>query len=444
MSLVEQTAQTIAQYEMLEPEQRVLVALSGGADSVALLLVLRELGYPVYVYHLNHCLRGEESERDAEFVHSLCTKLHVSCTIEREDVQGYAQQLGESIETAARRLRYERLRRCAQEQGIERIATAHTADDNLETMLFHLARGTGAKGMTGIPPVRGNLIRPIFRAVRTEIEVYLETVGQTFVTDSSNLTLDYTRNRIRHAVVPVLRQINPQCAGAAARLAQQLRADDGALCTLAQQALARGKTQNGIALCAFDTFPAVQSRMLMQLLTEAGVPMQQVSARHIGLLTALLTSGDFRSCSLPAGFRAYREQDCLRVIYEPERLPIPLFDGFAARLWDTATKLTITRKKPNEVFPKTCDTFQVDCGTIKFGTLTARVMRSGDRLRLSGARGSRQLKRIFADRHIPPSVQARLAVLEDCQGIVAVQSVGIAYDRIPCGNDILEIRFEGL
>lgn len=212
MSLVEQTAQTIAQYEMLEPEQRVLVALSGGADSVALLLVLRELGYPVYVYHLNHCLRGEESERDAEFVHSLCTKLHVSCTIEREDVQGYAQQLGESIETAARRLRYERLRRCAQEQGIERIATAHTADDNLETMLFHLARGTGAKGMTGIPPVRGNLIRPIFRAVRTEIEVYLETVGQTFVTDSSNLTLDYTRNRIRHAVVPVLRQINPQCA----------------------------------------------------------------------------------------------------------------------------------------------------------------------------------------------------------------------------------------
>ncbi len=444
MSLTEQTAQTIAQYQMLKPEQKVLVALSGGADSVALLLVLRELGYSVYAYHLNHCLRGAESEHDAEFVHSLCRKLQIACTIEREAVQSYAQQVGESIETAARRLRYERLRQCAQKQGIERIATAHTADDNLETMLFHLARGTGAKGMAGIPPVRGNVIRPIFRAVRTEIESYLQAAGQSFVTDSSNLTLDYTRNRIRHAVVPVLRQINPQCAGAAARLAQQLREDDGALRMFAQQALVNGKTPQGITIDAFDTVPAVQSRMLMQLLTDAGVPMQQISARHIRLLTALLTAGDFRSCSLPAGFRAYREQNCLRIIHEPERPPIPLFDGFSARLWDTATKLTITRKKPDEVFPKTCDTFQVDCGTIKFGTLTARVMRSGDWLRLSEARGARQLKRIFADRHIPPSVQARLAVLEDCQGIIAVQSVGAAYDRIPCGNDILEIRFEGL
>ena len=121
-------------------------------------------------------------------------ELQIACTIEREAVQSYAQQVGESIETPARRLRYERLRQCAQKQGIERIATAHTADDNLETMLIHLARGTGAKGMAGIPPVRGNVIRPIFRAVRTEIESYLQAAGQSFVTDSSNLTLDYTRN----------------------------------------------------------------------------------------------------------------------------------------------------------------------------------------------------------------------------------------------------------
>lgn len=444
MSLVKQTAQTIAQYEMLELGQKVLVALSGGADSVALLLVLRELGYPVCAYHLNHCLRGAESERDAAFVHSLCTKLGVSCMIEREDVQAYAEQIGESIETAARKLRYERLIGYAEKEGIGRIATAHTADDNLETMLFHLARGTGAKGMTGIPPVRGNLIRPLWHAVRTEIESYLGALGQDFVTDSSNLTLDYTRNRIRHTVVPVLRQVNPHCADAATRLAEQLREDDTTLHTLAQQALMAGETPNGIALCAFDTFPAVQSRMLMQLLTQAGVPMQQVSARHIGLLTALLAPGDFRSCSLPGGFRAYREQGCLRILHEPERLPIPLFDGFSARLWDTATTLTITRKKPNEVFRKTCDTFLADCGTINFSTLRARVMTSGDRLRLAEARGFRQLKRIFADHHIPPSVQRGLAVLEDCRGIIAVQSVGVAYDRIPCGNDILEIRFEGL
>ncbi len=444
MSLIEQTAQTIAQYRMLEPEQPVLVALSGGADSVALLLVLRELGYPVCAYHLNHCLRGAESERDAEFVHRLCTELEIPCVIEREDVAAYADALGESIETAARKLRYARLAQCAAKQGTTRIATAHTADDNLETMLFHLARGTGTKGMTGIPPVRGQVIRPLRHAVRAEIEAYLQDRGQSFVTDSSNLTLAYTRNRIRHTVVPVLRQINPHCAGAASRLAEQLREDDRTLHALAEQALIAGKTPKGIRISVFDTFPAIRSRMLMQLLTRAGVPMQQVSARHISQLFTLLTPRAFGSSSLPGGFRAYQEQGCLHIAYEPERLPIPLFDGFCATLWDTSIKLTITRRKPNEVFRKTCDTFLADCGTINFGTLIARVAAPGDRLRLAQARGFRQLKRIFADRKVPPSMQTKLAVIADCQGIIAVQSVGVAYDRIPCGNDILEFRFEGL
>lgn len=444
MSLVKQTAQTIAQYDMLKSAQPVLVALSGGADSIALLLVLRELGYPVYAYHLNHCLRGAESERDAEFVHSLCIKLQIPCVIEREDVSAYAQETGESIETAARKLRYERLAQCAAKQGIQRIATAHTADDNLETMLFHLARGTGTKGMTGIPPVRGKMIRPLWHAVRTDIESYLEACAQMFVTDSSNLTVAYTRNRIRHMVVPVLRQINPDCAGAATRLAEQLREDDKTLHILAEQALEAGTCQQGIQISAFDTFQAVRSRMLMQLLTCAGVPMQQISARHIQQLTVLLTSRTPCSSSLPGGFRAYQEKGYLRIVHEPERPSIPLFEGFCAPLWDTAVKLTITRKKPHEVFRKRCDTFLTDCGTINSGTLTARVAAPKDRLRLPNARGFRQLKRIFADHKILPSVQADLAVIEDCQGIIAVQSVGVSYDRIPCGNDILEFRFEGL
>ena len=444
MSFVKQTAQTIAQYQMLESGQAVLVALSGGADSVALLLVLRELGYSVCAYHLNHCLREAESMRDENFVHSLCTSLQIPCYIEREDVNAYAQQIGQSVETAARKLRYERLRQCAAKHGITRIATAHTADDNLETMLFHLARGTATKGMTGIPPVRGQIVRPLWHTVRTEIEAHLQSCGQQFVTDSSNLTLDYTRNRIRHTVVPVLRQVNPHCAGAATRLSEQLREDDTALNHMAKKALAEGKTKNGVMLSAFDTFPAIRGRMMTQLLTCAGVPMQQISARHIKQMTDLLTSGGDRSCHLPAGFRAYREQGCLRVLYEPERPQIPLFDGFCASLWDTSTRLTIIRKKPEEVFRKTCDTFLADCGTINFGTLTARTAAPQDRLRLAETRGFRQLKRVFADRRIPPSMQDKLAVIADDRGIIAVQSVGVDLSRVPCGNDILEIHFEGL
>ena len=256
MNLEQQAARTIARYNMLSPGQPVLAALSGGADSVALVCVLRALGYPLRAYHLNHCLRGAESERDADFVRALCARLDIPLTLEREDAAAYAAGRHESIETAARALRYARLNRCAAQYGIARIATAHTADDNLETMLFHLARGTGTRGFAGIPPVRGAVIRPLWTATRAEIEQYLAESGQDFVVDSSNLSADYTRNRIRQRVVPVLRDINPNCAGAASRLAARLREDDETLCLLAEQALGQADTAAGVPLEAFCQPPA--------------------------------------------------------------------------------------------------------------------------------------------------------------------------------------------
>lgn len=443
MRLEQQAARLIARYHMLYPGERVLVALSGGADSVALLCVLRALGYPVHAYHLNHCLRGQESVRDQDFVCALCTRMGVEFTTECADVTQVAQTTHESVETAARRLRYERLTMCADRLNIEHIATAHTADDNLETMLFHLARGTGPRGMAGIPPVRGRIVRPLWMARRTEIEAYLSTLKQDFVIDSSNLTQDYTRNRIRHAIVPVLRAINPTCDMAAQRLSEQLRQDDAALQALAVQALAKGEQGVGIALSAFDTFEAVRGRMLMELLRRCGVPMQQVSARHIAQLEALFAPGADRSCSLPGGFAAYRENGCLKVLSQPVRHPIPLTEG-SVRLWDCETVLTVRRKKNGQDFHKTYDTFVADCGTIHFSTLTARMVAPGDRLWLEGARGARQLKRIFSDRGIPPSVRACLAVIADCYGIIAVQAIGVDQSRMPRGEDILEFRFEGL
>ena len=146
---------------MLETGENVLVALSGGADSTALLLSLRELGYPVRAFHLNHCLRGAESDRDEAFCRRLCEKLGVELTVERVDIAAAA---GDSaVEETARRIRYARLEHAA--HGAK-IAVAHNADDNLETMLFHLVRGTGAKGLTGIPPVRGRIIRPLIEVER--------------------------------------------------------------------------------------------------------------------------------------------------------------------------------------------------------------------------------------------------------------------------------------
>jgi len=200
--MLDTVKRTISDYMMLETSENVLVALSGGADSTALLLSLRELGYPVRAFHLNHCLRGAESDRDEAFCRRLCEKLGVELTVERVDIAAAA---GDSaVEETARRIRYARLEHAA--HGAK-IAVAHNADDNLETMLFHLVRGTGAKGLTGIPPVRGRIIRPLIAVERSEIEAFLRERGQDFVTDSTNADTVYTRNRLRQEVVPVLREL---------------------------------------------------------------------------------------------------------------------------------------------------------------------------------------------------------------------------------------------
>lgn len=222
--LLRAAADTIRRFAMLRPGERVLVALSGGADSVSLLLVLQKLGYEVRAFHLNHCLRGAESDRDEAFCRALCAERGVPLNVGRCDIAALSQ--GKAVEETARRERYRLLEQAA--EG-DKIATAHTADDNLETVLFHLVRGSGAKGVSGIPPVRGAVIRPLLFAERREIEAFLRENGQDYVTDSSNLSDDYTRNRLRHSVLPVLRGINEQAAQAALRLGEQLRQDEACL-----------------------------------------------------------------------------------------------------------------------------------------------------------------------------------------------------------------------
>ena len=240
--LLRSAADTIRRFAMLRPGERVLVALSGGADSVSLLLVLQKLGYEVRAFHLNHCLRGAESDRDEAFCRALCAERGVPLNVGRCDIAALSQ--GKAVEETARRERYRLLEQAA--EG-DKIATAHTADDKLETVLFHLVRGSGAKGVSGIPPVRGAVIRPLLFAERREIEAFLRENGQDYVTDSSNLSDDYTRNRLRHSVLPVLRGINEQAAQAALRLGEQLRQDEACLGGQAERCLQTALRADGFS-----------------------------------------------------------------------------------------------------------------------------------------------------------------------------------------------------
>ncbi|MDE5649348.1 MAG: tRNA lysidine(34) synthetase TilS, partial [Oscillospiraceae bacterium] len=208
--MIDKIINTIEIYSMIKKGDRITAALSGGADSVCLLLVLKELSesYNITVdaIHINHCIRGEESDRDEEFCRSLCTKLHIPITVIRTDVPSAAAGSKKSLEETARDIRYETFKKHAGKNG--KIATAHTLSDNAETVILNLARGTGLKGLCGIPPVRDNIIRPLIEITRQQVEDCLKEQNQGFVTDSTNLSNDYTRNRIRHNIIPELLKIN--------------------------------------------------------------------------------------------------------------------------------------------------------------------------------------------------------------------------------------------
>lgn len=203
----------IESQELFKPTDKLLVALSGGADSVAMLLCLNRLGYPLMAAHCNFHLRGEESERDMDFCIKLCHRLKIQLHINEFETEAYAHATHISIEMAARELRYTWFREMARIFELDRIAVAHHKDDNVETFLLNLIRGSGIAGLTGIKPVSYAylipVVRPLLDVSRHEILEYLKAIGQDYVTDSSNLTDDYTRNKIRLNLLPLMAEINP-------------------------------------------------------------------------------------------------------------------------------------------------------------------------------------------------------------------------------------------
>lgn len=232
---------TIEKFNLTNKSERLLAGLSGGADSVALLLCLYRLGYSVEAVHVNHQLRGEESLRDENFCVELCKKMNIPLTIKRIDVKSYCQVNNLSTEEGARILRY----KAFEEINADKICTAHNLNDCLETTLFNLARGSGLKGIASIPPKRSNIIRPLIECTRCEIEEFLGENNQTFVTDSTNLKADYSRNKIRLKIIPQFTEINGSLLKTYGSTLNNLRSDSEYLEELGREAFESSKTENG-------------------------------------------------------------------------------------------------------------------------------------------------------------------------------------------------------
>lgn len=294
----EEVFESVRGFKMTDNFANVAVALSGGADSVSLLRALAEsadlLGITVCACHLNHGLRGEESDRDEQFCKSLCEKLQIPIYTKRIDVAAH-QNKHEGTENAARRVRYAFFREIHERVGGV-VATAHTASDNTETVLLNLTRGTGLRGLCGIPPRREFIIRPLLKVTREDVERYLDSIGQDFTTDQTNLSLDYTRNKIRMNITPRLEEINPTFAQAVARMCGAAREDCEFLEELAERALAEAESGRGYDAAKINALPeAVKSRAVRKILEDGGI---EPSALRINTAKALLAqrSARFNPC----------------------------------------------------------------------------------------------------------------------------------------------------
>ena len=408
----------IRRYDMLRPGDRVTCAVSGGADSMALLFamyLLREkLQIDLHAAHYNHGLRGEESDRDEAFVRDFCSGYGIPFI--RGGGQVTAGKKG--LEAAARDARYAFL------QSLPgKLATAHTADDNAETVLMHMVRGTGLKGLGGITPVRGNVIRPMLSVTRQEVLDFLREYSLSYVTDSSNETDAFLRNRLRHHVMPLLQQENPRLAENMSAMALALRQDAQALEEMVGAELTVPRLK--------DMPPALQNRALTAFLKASGV--KEPERAHVELARSLLYSEKPSAMAqFPGGVTVRRSYDTLTVqhrmaAWEPVELPVPgCIELHGYRIQSGVTENAY----------KTTEHFTV-CPS---GPMYLRPRQAGDTMRLSG--GSKSLKKLFIDKKIPAQSRQQIPVLVDGKGVLAVCGIGANLDRI--SQTGVEIKIEKL
>ncbi len=423
--------------ELLPKGGRVLCAVSGGADSIYLLCRLSEMGYDVCAAHYNHGIRGAEADRDETFVRELCAGRGIPFVSERGDTPAFAKRMHLGMEEAARTLRYDFLERAADEMGAVIIATAHTADDNAETLLLNLARGTGLKGLCGIPPVRGRIIRPMLDVTRPEVEAYLHERSIPHVEDVTNRSDDYARNRVRHGAVPVLETVNPAFVRTAGQTAALLREDEAFLSSLAEQFVARYGDKN--------TVPAAE--LLAQPLPVASRVIRRMAGRELTCVhvqAALKTARDGGGTDVP-GLRIARTGD--RLVFGAEEAepikarPIPAPGEVFIPEADMRVICRLFTSLPQDVH-KSFNIFYFNyeniCGSI---TVTARM--PGDSFRPAGRGCTKTLHRLFQELGIPRWERTRVPVLRDEAGIMGVYGVGPAERACARPGDahILQIEF---
>lgn len=445
MIMLNRICRFIEENNMLHSGDTVICGLSGGADSVCLLLALSELkeqlGISLEALHVNHSLRGAESNSDEEFCRRLCQKFDIPFSAERCDVRSFAHEFSFSCEEAARRMRYDIF---AAHSRDKKIATAHNANDNLETMILNMARGTGLKGMTGIPPVRGNIIRPLLEISRSEIEEFLKSRRQEFVTDSTNLTEDYTRNKIRHKIIPVIEEINSSAIATAVKTSGTLRDENQFIEDAVRDA--RQKCRNGNSFTGLENFhKVIRRRCIAELLSENGLPYSNERLTECDRI--LCGGGKLNLCRNFYFISNGKTAEITRIDNKPPHTEISseLIIGenmiFPDKIM-TCRIVNCDNLRKIENVHKNLTFYMLDYDKIT-GRAIVRNRKFGDKIKLCGRNFTSSVKKLINEK-VPVNLRSSLYFIEDETGTIFAETIGIA-DRVkPDENTVhfLEINIK--
>ncbi len=398
------------EYSLIPKGSVVTVALSGGADSVTLLYALNRLkdrlGITVKAAHLNHLIRGDEAFRDEEFVKNLCSSLDIPLISERIDVPKLAKKQNLSLETAAREIRYEFLNRVC-EGGL--IATAHTASDNLETVILNLARGTAIGGLCGIPIKRDNIIRPIISVTREEIEKYCCVNNLSFVTDSTNLSDDYTRNKLRHSIVPVLKELNPKIEKTVLKTSRSVTEISNMIKSSAENYIKENFADNKLDVSNLDGLnPEIVKRVIIEFvkICDSGISLE---ACHIeSIYKICLKCG---KTGIPKNKYCQNKNGYLFVGSNDENLKKTEFSVEITKISENVNNLLLNNS--------------LDCDKI-VGKLVLRTRQSGDSIRLANRGCTKKLTKLYNEFSVPINLRDTLPVISDDLGVVWIHGIGVA------------------
>lgn len=433
MSLLNKVTSTVERHGLIAPGERVLVAVSGGPDSTCLLYLLNELkgelGAALYAAHVNHQLRGEESDREEVLVRETAEKLGLELFATRVDPDELRSKKRHSLQSAARQARRSFFRDAAKECKATKVALGHTADDRAEEVLIRLLRGSGLKGLAGIRPMSdGFWIRPLIEAEKKEILAYLDRHDIPFLVDSSNLREDYLRNRVRLRLLPLLREeYNPRVSETLARSAALFLEDEEFMARAARDAarsiLSEKDDKILLDLRGLEEFhPALKRRVVRLAVLRAAKTLWGLNFGHVEAALGLATGGELH---LPGGLRVQREYGSLAFFHHPPRrgfepldldLHIPGPGAYPVPALETTLVLSLT-EEPEE--PSSPDMLRVSLDPEKVPfPLTLRSPRAGDRVALLGGRGTKKLSDLWTDAKLPRRKRRELILLATEEKII--------------------------